>query len=157
MGLETGGVIIMTRIMGFRLFSYIASGILSTVLAGGYAYAAGGSKLDNALDQVNAAGTSTYSVTGNVSNNCTYTSSSNSICLGTYIWTDDHSNDASTNKGALIQNGNVQQNLVSNINISSTVSPVSASANIVSNVTPAPNSTINLSNSANSTGFVGGY
>ena len=142
----------MTRIMGFRLFKYIASGMLTTVLAGGYAYAAGLSRLDNALDQVDATGTSTYSVTGDVSNNCTLTSSSNSICLG-----DDHSNDASTNKGALIQNGYVQQNLVSNINISSTVSPVSASANIVSNVTPAPNSTINLSNSANSTGFVGGY
>jgi len=145
--------------MGVRLFSaYIVSGVvcLSWVL-GGYAQAAGGSLLDNALDQVNATGTSTYSVSGNVDNNCTLTDSANSICLGTYIWTDDHSNDASTNKGAMIMNGNVQQNLVSNINISSTVSPVSASANIVSNVTPAPNSTINLSNSANSTGFIGGY
>jgi hypothetical protein len=159
--LETVGAAIMTRIriMGVRLFSsYIVSGVvcLSWVL-GGYAHAAGGSLLDNALDQVNATGTSTYSVSGNVDNNCTLTDSANSICLGTYIWTDDHSNDASTNKGAMIMNGNVQQNLVSNINISSTVSPVSASANIVSNVTPAPNSTINLSNSANSTGFIGGY
>lgn len=149
----------MTRITGFRPFSYIVSGIicLSSALAGGYAHAAGGSKLDQALDQVDATGTSTYSVTGDVSNNCTLTSSSSSICLGTYIWTDDHTNDASTNKGALIQSGYVQQNLVSNINIDSTVSPVSASANIVSNVTPAPYSTINLSNSANSTGFIGGY
>ena len=70
---------------------------------------------------------------------------------------DDHSNDTSSNKGALIQSGYVQQNLVSNINIDSTVSPVSASANIVSNVTPSAGSTINLSNSANSTGFIGGY
>ena len=149
----------MTRIMGFRNFIYIASGIicLSSALAGGYAHAAGGSLLDNALDQVNATGTSTYSVTGNVTNDCTLSSSGHSICLGTYIWTDDHSNDASSNKGALIMTGNTQQNLVSNINIDSTVSPVSASANIVSNVTPAPNSTINLSNSANSTGFIGGY
>ena len=149
----------MTRITGVKRFSYIASCILSLsgVLAGGYAHAAGGSRLDNALDQVAGEGTSTYSVTGNVTNDCQLSNSSNSICLGTYIWTDDHSNDQSSNKGALIQNGYVQQNLVSNINISSTVSPVSASANIVSNVTPAPNSTINLSNSANSTGFIGGY
>ena len=103
------------------------------------------------------ASTQFVSVTGNVTNDCTLSSSGHSICLGTYIWTDDHSNDASSNKGALIMTGNTQQNLVSNINIDSTVSPVSASANIVSNVTPAPNSTINLSNSANSTGFIGGY
>jgi len=149
----------MTRIMAPRFFSYIVSGIfcLSGLLTGGYAHAAGGSLLDNALDQVAGEGTSTYSVTGDVNNNCTLTSSSSSICLGTYIWTDDHSNDTSSNKGALIQSGYVQQNLVSNINIDSTVSPVSASANIVSNVTPSAGSTINLSNSANSTGFIGGY
>lgn len=149
----------MTMIMGIRPFSYIAAGILclSSGLAGGYAYAADGSLLDNALDQIGGKGTSTYSVTGNVDTNCALTSSSNSICLGTFIWTDDHSSDASTNKGALIMTGNVQQNLVSNINIDSTVSPVSASANIVSNVTPAPGSTVNLSNTANSTGFIGGY
>ena len=154
-----GGAMIMAMHVGFRISSKIAAGILASILAlvGAYASAAGTSKLDKALDQIDALGTSTYSVTGDVNNNCTLTTSTNNICVGSYIWTDDHSNDASTNKGALIQNGYVQQNLVSNINIDSTVSPVSASANIVSNVTPATGSTVNLSNSASSTGFIGGY
>ena len=152
----------MTKITGIRSLSHkliTAMLCLSSSLAVGYAHAAdgSGSRLDAALDQVLAKGTSTYSVGGSVDNNCTLTDSSSSICLGSYIWTDDHSNDSSTNKGALIMTGDVQQNLVSNINIDSAVAPVSASANIVSNVTPAAGSTINLSNSASSTGFIGGY
>ena len=149
----------MSMIMAIRPFSYIAAGILclTSGLVGGYAYAAGGSLLDNALDQVGAMGTSSYTVSGNVDNTCALSSSSNSICVGTFLWNDDHTNDASTNKGALIMSGYVQQNLVTNINIDSTVSPVSASANIVSNVTPAAGSTVNLSNNSNATGLIGGY
>ena len=148
----------MIMTSGKRPFSHIAVAILclSSSLACGVAVAAG-SLLDNALDQVGAAGTSTYSVTGNVDTNCVLSTASSSICVGTFIWTDDHSNDQSSNKGALVMSGNVQENLVSNINIDSAVAPVSASANIVSNVYPTPGSTINLSNSANSTGFLGGY
>ena len=136
----------------FVLFLLLLNGLIA-----GTAYAADTSLLDAALDQVNAMGTSTYSVSGNVSTDCTLTQSSNSLCVGTFIWTDDHTNDQSVNKGALVMNGYVQQNLVSNINISSDVAPVSASANILSNVNPSPGSTLNLSNSANSTGFIGGY
>ena len=143
--------------MCIRPISFVSLLLLFSGLVAGTAYAADGSRLDAALDQVSAMGTSTYSVTGNVSTDCTLTQSSNSLCVGTYIWTDDHSNDQSVNKGALVQSGNVQQNLVSNINISSDVAPVSASANIVSNVNPSPGSTINLSNNANATGFIGGY
>ena len=143
--------------MCIRRNSFISLLLLFSGLVTGAAYAADGSRLDAALDQVSALGTSTYSVTGDVSTNCTLTQSSNSLCVGTFIWTDDHTSDQSVNKGALVQSGYVQQNLVSNINISSDIAPVAASANIVSNVNPTPGSTINLSNAANATGFIGGY
>jgi hypothetical protein len=150
----------MTKITGIRSFSHRVAAMLclAVTLAAGYAQAADDSlsPLDQALDQVQAKATS-YNVGGSVDNNCTLSNSSNSICVGSYIWNDDHTNDSSTNKGALLMSGSVQQNLVSNINIDSAVAPVSASANIVSNVTPAAGSTINLSNSASSTGFLGGY
>jgi hypothetical protein len=112
------------------------------------------SLLDQALDNVSAMD---ISVGGNLSNTCT-TNASSSICIGTYSWTDSHANDNSVNKGAIVYDGYVQQNLVSNINVSSAESPTATGANVVGTINaPQPGITISLSNNNNANGFLGGF
>lgn len=113
--------------------------------------------LDQALDNVSGMGTSTVSIAGDLNSSCS-TGGSNTICIGTYVWTDDHANDASVNKGAMVLNGNVQQNLVTNINVNTTVSPTATGVNTIGTVDlPVPGTTLNLSNNNNATGFIGGF
>ena len=114
------------------------------------------SLLEQALDGISAKGDSIVTVSGDLNSACN-TGSSNTICVGTYVWSDDHSNDSSVNKGAMVLGGNVQQNLVTNINVNSTVSPTATGVNTVGTVTPSAGSTLNLSNNNNATGFIGGF
>ena len=112
--------------------------------------------LDQALDGVSAKGDTILNVTGDLNSICN-TASSNTICVGTYVWTDDHSTDSSVNKGAMVLGGNVQQNLVSNINVNTTVSPTATGVNTIGSVTPSAGATFDLSNNNNATGFIGGF
>lgn len=114
------------------------------------------SLLEQALDGISAKGDSIVTVSGDLNSACN-TGSSNTICVGTYVWSDDHSNDASVNKGALVLSGNVQENLVTNINVNSSVSPTATGVNTIGTVTPSAGSTLNLSNNNNATGFIGGF
>jgi len=110
--------------------------------------------LEQALDDISAKGDIT--VGGNLSNSCT-TGGANTICVGTYAWTDDHTSDASVNKGGMVLNGNTQQYLVSNINVNTTVSPTATGVNTIGTVSPASGATLNMSNNNNATGFIGGF
>ena len=113
------------------------------------------SSLEQALD--NVVGMGDINVGGNLTDSCSI-GASNAICVGTYSWTDDHSSDQSVNKGALLLSGSAQQGLVSNINVSTTVSPTATGVNTIGTVDiPVPGTVVNLSNSNNATGFIGGY
>ena len=114
------------------------------------------SLLEQTLDGISAKGDSTVTVGGDLTSTCNI-SGSNAICVGTYVWTDDHTNDSSVNKGAMVLSGNVQQNLVSDINVNTTVSPTATGVNTVGSITPAPGVTLNFSNNNNATGFIGGF
>lgn len=115
------------------------------------------SRLDQALDNVTGMGTSTVTISGDLNSSCSV-AGSNNICLGTYVWSDDHSNDSSVNKGAIVMTGNVQQTLVSNINVNSSVSPTATGVNTIGTVDlPNPGSTLYLTNTNNATGFLGGF
>ena len=114
------------------------------------------SLLEQALDGISAKGDAIVTVSGDLNSACN-TGGSNTICVGTYVWSDDHSNDSSVNKGALVLGGNVQENLVTNINVNSSVSPTATGVNTVGTVTPSTGSTLNLSNNNNATGFIGGF
>lgn len=113
------------------------------------------SKLDQALDNVSAKGDIIVS-NGDFTSTCS--STSNTVCVGTYVWTDDHSNDASVNKGGIQLNGYVQQNLTTNINVTSTASPTATGVNTIGTIdVPVPGTTLNFSNSNNATGLLGGF
>jgi hypothetical protein len=115
--------------------------------------AVGHTGIDSVLDNISAAG---ITVGGDLASNCT--TAANSICVGAFDWTDSHANDASTNKGAIIMDGYVQQNLTSNVNINTTQGAVAAGANVIGDVIPASGGvTINLTNNNNATGFIGGF
>ena len=115
--------------------------------------AAATSRVDSVLETISASG---ISIGGDLNSNCTTTS--NSICVGTFDWTDTHSNDASVNKGAITMDGYVQQNLVSNVNINTTQGAVAAGANVVGDVIPtAGGVNINMTNNNNASGFIGGF
>lgn len=112
------------------------------------------SKLDQALDDVSAKGD--VVVGGDFTSNCN--SASNTVCVGTYVWTDDHSNDNSVNKAGIQLNGNVQQNLTTNINVTSTASPTATGVNTIGTIdVPVPGTTLNFNNSNNATGLLGGF
>ena len=129
---------------------YLLGGLLAN-----HSWAAGLGLIEGALDAISGMGTSTVTVGGNMDNTCTVGGSS--ICVGSYVWTDDHSADASTNKGAIVMSGNVQQNLVSNINVNTTQSPSASGANVIGDVNIPAGGSINLSNNNNATGFIGGF
>ncbi|MEJ2574762.1 MAG: hypothetical protein P8Z00_19435 [Anaerolineales bacterium] len=114
------------------------------------------SLLDQALDNVSAMGTANISTGGDLTSTCSVSGNSN-ICLGTYVWSDDHSNDASANKGAIILTGNVQYNLVSNINVTTTTSPTATGVNTIGSVDVPSGGTLYLSNTNTATGFIGGF
>lgn len=92
---------------------------------------------------------------GSLSTSCTPASSS--VCTGVFSWTDSHAYDSSQYKGAIHQDGYVQQNLSANINVDATESSIATGANVVSNVTAATGATVNLSNTQNSVGYIGGF
>jgi hypothetical protein len=112
--------------------------------------------LDQALDDISGMADSNISVGGNLTSTCV--TSSNAVCIGTYVWTDDHSNDQSVNKGALVLSGNVQQNVTSTINVTSDTSPTATGVNTIGTITvPVPGTTLNFSNNNNATGLIGGF
>jgi hypothetical protein len=106
---------------------------------------------DSALEEITAQG---INVGGDATISCSTTSTS--ICLGSYDWTDSHQFDASTNKGAIVMDGNVQQNVTSEINMNQTQSAGANGANVLGNVTLS-NSTLNMNNSNTATNFIGGF
>jgi len=127
-------------------------------LAGGMEYALSeplslsDSLSNEALGEINAQG---ISVGGDFNNSCSV-SASNSVCLGTYEWNDNHQFDASIDKGAIVMDGNVQQNLTSEINLNQTQSSGASGANVLGNVSLS-NSTLTMTNSNNATSFIGGF
>jgi hypothetical protein len=106
---------------------------------------------NKALGDINAQG---INVGGNLSTSCS--TNSTSICLGTYEWNDNHQFDASIDKGAIIMDGNVQQNVTSEINLNQTQSAGANGANVLGNLTLS-NTTLTITNSNNATNFVGGF
>jgi hypothetical protein len=109
---------------------------------------------DSVLDNISGTG---ISVTGSLNSSCS-TAASDSICVGTFGWTDSHSNDASTNKGAVVMNGYVQQNLNSDINLNATQSATAQGVNINGSVSfTQPGQTLNMVTNNNATGFIGGF
>lgn len=108
---------------------------------------------DAALSSVSAKGD--VNAGGSLSTGCT--PASTSVCTGVFSWTDSHANDASQYKGAIHQTGYVQQNLSANINVDATESSISTGANVVSNVNAATGSTVTLSNTQSSVGYIGGF
>jgi len=106
---------------------------------------------DSALEEITAQG---INVGGDSTISCT--TNSTSICLGSYDWNDNHQFDASTNKGAIVMDGYVQQNVTSEINLNQTQSSGANGANVLGNVTLS-NSTLEMNNSNTATNFVGGF
>jgi hypothetical protein len=122
---------------------------------GSYSWGGSMSPIEQTLDNVSAMGDIT--VGGNFDSSCT-NSASNVVCVGTYVWTDDHTGDASVNKGAIVMDGYTQQNLVSNINVNTAQSPTATGANVVGTINiPIPGITLSLTNSNNATGLIGGF
>ncbi len=103
------------------------------------------------LGDINAQG---MNVGGNLSTSCS--TSATSICLGTFEWNDNHQFDASTDKGAIHMDGNVQQNVSAEINLNQTQSAGATGVNALGNISLS-NSTLNLTNSNTSTNFIGGF
>ena len=106
---------------------------------------------DSALEEITAQG---INVGGDATISCS--TSAASICLGSYDWNDSHQFDASTNKGAIVMDGNVQQNVTSEINLNQTQSAGANGANVLGNVSLS-NSTLNMTNSNTATNFIGGF
>ena len=107
---------------------------------------------DNELGSVSAMG---IDAGGDISSSCS--STSNTICLGTYEWSDSHQFDASDHKGAIDMSGNVQQYTTSNINVNTTQSATSVSNNMIGDIGSVSNTTVSQENLNNTTGFVGGF
>jgi len=147
----------MTPLSSLTKPSVIIAALIICMYGGWYgaeARADGLSKLDEARDNVSGKGD--IIVSGNYTSNCT--STSNTVCVGTYVWTDDHSNDSSVNKGGIQLNGYVQQNLTTNINVTSTASPTATGVNTIGTIdVPVPGTTLNFNNSNNATGLLGGF
>ena len=136
--------------------------LMFSLFLSGTAYSANSSAeginlLEQALDNVTAKGDSNINIGGDLVDTCTI-GASNAICVGTYVWTDDHSNDSSVNKGAVLLSGSAQSGIVTNINVTTSVSPTATGVNTVGSIDiPQPGSVVDLSNSNNATGFIGGY
>ena len=120
-----------------------------------YAAQAGPTDLtDDAMAGITAQGINTGG--GSLSSSCG--NNSTTVCVGTYEWNDNHQFDASSNKGAILMNGNTQQNLTSNINSVGTQSAIATGANVVGDLNPNANGdTFSLNNYNNATSFIGGF
>jgi hypothetical protein len=93
---------------------------------------------------------------GSITSSCG--SNSNTVCLGTYEWNDNHQFDASSNKGAVIMDGYTQQNLSSEVNSVGAQSTTAAGVNVVGSLIPTPSGdTFYLNNYNNATSFIGGF
>ncbi len=106
---------------------------------------------EDALKEISAEGISTG---GDLSTSCV--TSSNAICVGTYEWNDNHQFDASNNKGAMVMEGNVQQNVAAESVVNATQSATATGVNVIGDI-QLSNSTINVTNNNNSTSFIGGF
>lgn len=109
---------------------------------------------DDALASVSAKGDIN---TGGGSLTTSCQPSPSSVCTGVFSWTDSHAYDSSQYKGAIHQDGYVQQNLTADINVDATESSIATGANVAGNITAATGATINLSNTQNSVGYIGGF
>ena len=135
-----------------KIYTVCAGALLMAVP---YVVQAGPTSLsDDAMAGITAQGISTGG--GSLSSSCA--DNSTSVCVGTYEWNDNHQFDASTNKGAILMNGNTQQNLTSNINSVGTQSAIATGANVVGDLNPNANGdTFSLNNYNNATSFIGGF
>ncbi len=106
---------------------------------------------DDVLEGISAEGISTG---GDLSTSCV--TSSNAICVGPYEWNDNHQFDASNNKGAMVMEGNVQQNVTAETVVNATQSATATGVNVIGDI-QLSNSTINVTNNNNSTSFIGGF
>jgi hypothetical protein len=106
---------------------------------------------DSVLGSISAQG---ISVGGDLTNSCS--TSSNSICQGSFDWNDNHQFDASDHKGSIDMNGNVQQNVSSQINNNATQSAVAEGVNTVGNLS-SDGGVITMNNVNNATSFIGGF
>ncbi|HEY4485274.1 MAG TPA: hypothetical protein VI702_02970 [Nitrospiria bacterium] len=79
------------------------------------------------------------------------------ISIGSYQWTDDHQFDASTNKGALIMNGSAQQYATSETIVNATQSAIATGVTSVGTISSGGNDVITITNTNESTAFVGGF
>jgi len=128
------------------IISLLAVGIITAT-----AHAGQMDLTDAALEGISAQG---VTVGGDLSNSCM--EGSNSICLGTFDLTDNHQFDASAYKGAIDLSGNVQQNVNSQINVTQSAS-TGANGVIVLGDSSLSNSTLEITNANNATGFIGGF
>ena len=113
----------MPRLSSCNKPSVVIASLILCLYGGWYSnnvQAASVSKLDQALDNVSAKGD--IIVSGDFTSSCS--STSNTVCVGTYVWTDDHSNDSSVNKGGIQLNGYVQQYLTTNINVTTEIDDI---------------------------------
>lgn len=79
-----------------------------------------------------------------------------SITLGSYTWTDDHQFDASTNKGALVMGDYAQQYATGEIIVNATQSSIATGVTSIGSIS-STGSTISITNTNESTAFVGGF
>lgn len=135
-------------VIGFTFLFCFSAGM---EYAPAQSYSAIDSLSDEALGGIHAQG---ITVGGDSAISCS--TSSTSICLGTYEWNDNHQFDASIDKGAIVMDGNVQQNVSSEINLNQTQGAAANGANVLGNVSLS-NSTLTMTNSNNATNFVGGF
>jgi len=126
--------------------------ILFLILSGpAIAMAEGMDLSDSILDSISAQG---ISVGGDLTNNCS--TSSNSICQGTFDWNDNHQFDASNHKGSIDMSGNVQQNVSSQINVNATQSATASGVNSIGDMSIS-NGELSQLNYNNATSFIGGF
>jgi hypothetical protein len=135
-------------VFGFTFLFWLAAGL-------GYAQAQPISHpdllADEDLESIHAQG---ISVGGDFSSSCS--TGSNTVCLGTSEWNDNHQFDASNHKGAIDMNGNVQQYVSAEINLNQTESAGATGVNVLGNVSLS-NSTVDISNTNNATSYIGGF
>jgi hypothetical protein len=79
------------------------------------------------------------------------------ISVGSFSFTDNHQYDASQNKGAIIMDGYVQQNVTAEINVVQTQGAAATGLNVISNITNSTGQSMNLNNVNTATSFIGGF
>lgn len=109
---------------------------------------------DDALSNISAKG-DVNTGGGSLSTSCATPSSG--VCTGVFSWTDSHAYDSSQYKGAIHQDGYVQQNLSANVNVDATESAIATGANVVGDITSSTGTSITLSNNQNAVGYIGGF